>query len=382
MIYSFFNHRNKRLKSLRNCAKSILHRVDILPTINSVHDDIVAEEDTYHREDIYQHGIGDSSVSSFKTALVQVRQTLTACGLTTFLSSSVGGELTQKTIKTVVLRLAEILCWTYWEANKTPLLPNNIFSWMKALLITNYKLIIPYVSYMQNIKQRSAATILHTLVDIKRSIIWFVSFRDDVDMDGDTTIERQDIDALFLTIRSVTKNLKKILRKERSGDDRITLSSIVFQRKLPVDGLKGLVENLRLQMPWVEDYIAKIKNREFSVVIDKDMYDAFMQTLYASFYCFAPQGRIGGIADLLCFNGIEMLKNGFTQSSAFKTCGTYGYQPVVVGDISSVLLQYYIEHVRPIISECPTESSPNEPLWLLFNGSKATNSNISHRVTR
>lgn len=354
--------------------KSFPNSDDTLPGINSCHDELVVQDD---HDDMHHQ---QYSASSFKSALLQVRQALAACDLTTYLSSSVGGELTPKTIKTVVLRLAEILCWTHWEASKTSLQSSNIFHWMKALLTINHKLIVPYVSYLQDIKQRSAATILHTLIDIKKSIIWFMSFREDVD--NATAIERPDIDPLFLTIRSITKNLKKIMRKERSGDDRVTLSSIVFQRKLPVDGLKGLVENLRLQMPWVETYVENVRTRDFSTLVDKDMYDFFMQTLYASFYCFAPQGRIGGIADLLCFNGVEMLKHGFTQSTAFKTCGTYGYQPVVVADISGVLLEYYIKYVRPIVSDCPTESSPNEPLWLLFNGCKASNSNISHRVTR
>ncbi len=176
--------------------------------------------------------------------------------------------------------------------------------------------------------------------------------------------------------------MTKKLRHERSAHKDNTYAGNVYQRQLPLRGLKCLIENVREQKCDLDEtFIAVIKNAPY-LPLEKERYELFMQTLFASLYVFSPQGRVGGIADLTCKQGLEMIKRGNAMSRAFKTNSTFGYQPVTIADSSRDLVEFYITHVRPMVAGVPTESNPSAPLWLLFNGNRATNTNISQRVTR
>lgn len=313
-----------------------------------------------------------------------VRELLHNQGLAAYLASNVGGGLHQTGIKTLILRLADLLVWTFAKHHGQLLTEANAMQWMKEFITKRFKLIGPYVEYLQRDRERTPATILHNLNDIKKGVIWFLSFRQDdhEDEDDDLAIQRPDVDALFHIIKSISRQLGKQLRRDRSSDMKNTLSGIVFQRHLPTSGLKGLVANLREQMNWLTPFMEKTKSNECVTLLDKEIYDLYMQTLYASLYVFSPQGRVGGIADLTCNQGMEMLKYGYTQSNAFKTCGTYGYQPVLIADIASSLLEHYVYYLRPKVSGVETITTPTSPLWIKFNGKRCKNYDISHNVTR
>lgn len=328
----------------------------------------------------------DSSFNFGSLHKQNIRNLLCNEGLGKYLTQSLGGGLNATSVRTLVLRIADLLMWTYAKHTKQMLQEADVLLWMKEFILKKFKLIAPYVEYLQQDKGRTPATILHTLNDIKKGVIWFLSFRrdeNDCDIDEDVlAIQRTDIDPLFHIIKSISRQMTKHLRRERSADPKNTLSGIVFQRHLPVTGLKGLVENLREQMVWLTPFMEKMKTNDYLLLFDKEIYDLYMQTLYASMYVFSPQGRVGGIADLNCKQGIEMLKYGYTQSNAFKTSGTYGYQPVLVADISCALLEHYVLYLRPKVSGASTDSTPTSPLWIKYNGKRAKNYDISHNVTR
>jgi len=312
-----------------------------------------------------------------------IRDELNAKGLVAYLASPSGGELNMTSINTLVLRLADMLTWTYAKHCSRVLSADACIEWMKEFIVQRFKLIASYVDHLLQTKNRTPATVLHTLNDIKKGVIWFLSFRDEGLIDDSLSINRGDIDALFHVIKAISRHLTKVIRRDRSSNDKNTLSGMVFQRHLPTTGLKGLIENLRQQLEWTNAFIEKIKSdSECFMVLDKDMYDMFMQTLFASLYVFSPQGRVGAIAELNCKQGLEMLKYGYTQSNAFKTSATYGYQPVLIADVSATLLHDYIMYLRPRITGIATETSMLSHLWVKFNGKYCTNGDISHSVSR
>ncbi len=313
-----------------------------------------------------------------------IRKILLDKGLGTYLESSLGGEVNATSIKTLILRIADLLCWTYGFQYKQPLEPGNVLSWMCSFIKKQFKLIVQYINYLDTNRMRTPSTILHVLNDIKKTVIWYLSFRDeesDKQYEQSLHIERVDIDPLFNIIKSMTRNINKKMKKDRGSKRRNTLAGIVFDMQLPASGLKGLVEAVRGELSWVTPFVAKLKTTDEWSLLVKEDYDFFMQTLFAALYVFTPQGRVGGIADLTCFQGQEMVQHGFTQSQTFKTSATYGYQPVMIGDLSGILMREYLYTVRPIIAGRKSEETPKDPLWIEYNGVKTINTTISHRVT-
>lgn len=329
----------------------------------------------------------DSTLPCLPSRCCSVRELLIEQGLSTYLASSSGGGLNDTSIKTLLIRVADFLTWTYAKIYNVPLLPVCAMKWMRTVIVLHFKLIGPYVGHLENDKCRSPGTILHTLNDIKKAVIWFLAFRSPIGIceseSDELAIQRSDVDPLFHIIRTISRNMTKRMKRDRSSYQKNTLAGIVYQRELPITGLKGLLENVHSQMEWINKFMEKIRSEEeCMMVLDKEIYDLFMQTLYAAIYVCAPQGRVGGIAELSCMQGLEMLKCGFTHSDSFKTNSTYGYQPVIVADISCSLLHDYIYYLRPKIIGASTDSTPKAPLWIQFNGSKCSNTLISHKVTR
>ena len=54
-----------------------------------------------------------------------------------------------------------------------------------------------------------------------------------------------------------------------------------------------------------------------------------MRLLFASMYVTSPQGRIGGI-NSLCYGGVkDILRDGHSLTTDFKTFAAFTFQPVV-----------------------------------------------------
>ena len=104
--------------------------------------------------------------------------------------------------------------------------------------------------------------------------------------------------------------------------------------------------------------------------LTKEEFAHLMQLIFASFYTDTPQGRIAAVATLKKGQGSELFSKGVVNSQIFKTKMKFGYQPVLVGDVSGELLGEYVERVRPcIVSESSSDfDMENSPLWLTSEG--------------
>ncbi len=106
----------------------------------------------------------------------KVWEVLRAEGLETYLTSTIGGSLANKPLKTMFVRIIDLLLWTYSHCYKKHLNPDDAISWLEELITKQFRLMIPYIQHMECNKKPS--TIAHTLVDIKKVAIWCFSFRE------------------------------------------------------------------------------------------------------------------------------------------------------------------------------------------------------------
>ena len=68
----------------------------------------------------------------------------------------------------------------------------------------------------------------------------------------------------------------------------------------------------------------------------------------------------------------QLQQSGYSVSNNFKTVGSYGLQPIILGNISYRIVSIYIEFVRPIIKSNKDKWDPNESLWIDFKGRTET----------
>jgi len=86
-----------------------------------------------------------------------------------------------------------------------------------------------------------------------------------------------------------------------------------------------------------------------------------------------------GIDDLKLSSAQELIGQGHTMSSKFKTAATFGFQPVTMSNISLELFQTYVDMLRPMVSQGRC-NDPKHALWLNWKGEKDTS--IGRKVQR
>ena len=74
-----------------------------------------------------------------------------------------------------------------------------------------------------------------------------------------------------------------------------------------------------------------------------------------------------GVQDLKLRQADELISQGHSLTTKFKTAATYGYQPVTVSDVSLELLKVYLQFFRPFASRGVREH-PDDSLWLRLDG--------------
>jgi hypothetical protein len=76
-----------------------------------------------------------------------------------------------------------------------------------------------------------------------------------------------------------------------------------------------------------------------------------------------------GIDDLKLSSADELIGQGHSMSTKFKTAATYGYQPVTLSNISLELFQIYMGTLRPHASQ-GRWNQQQDPLWLNWKGDR------------
>ena len=123
-------------------------------------------------------------------------------------------------------------------------------------------------------------------------------------------------------------------------------------------------DSIMKNVAWAERLEAEF-NANPDMIIDKQSYSNYLQMLFASMYVFSAQGRIQALQLLDFEDGCELYKNNELLSEYFKTKRKFGFQPIILANISVKLFRFYWEKIRPMIQP---ESSSNSPLWLTYEG--------------
>jgi hypothetical protein len=273
-----------------------------------------------------------------------------------YLMGTIGGRRPPSIAKSCVKICKDFLLWTYSSSNNGQVLHSSgAVSWLQTLIVDSYTQLLDFSEFCADQRGLSPSTVLNYVTHILSFCDWFVLFRRNVDKClNDSTLK---------PIRIVAKRIRKVQGAIRKAlQSQVTMPSMIADNQMPAGGLAELQDAVRSELNWAQALVA-----ECSKLLMKDQYDFFLGLLFASMYVLSVQGRPSGILSLSLGQGKELLLKGAVTSKVFKTRAKYGYQPVMVDDVSARLLTFYIETLRKrILSK---HQSNNSPLWLKFDGS-------------
>jgi uncharacterized protein YxeA len=298
---------------------------------------------------------------------------LTNSGLVSHLSGLLGGYKKLKDIKLLMTRTIKCLIWIYYHIHHNTMSyeGSDILEWFKVVASSHYHMFPHYAEYLETSFKFTASTIINHFLDISAATSWLILFKPRAAGESGSSI--LCIQSLEHVMKAINKNFTRKLKKEGTEKD---LATAVGLRRIPVNGIKTLMQCVLDQMSWVQKLTDAAETGQG--LIDKFMYNEFMAVLFSCMYVFSPQGRVGGIADLNYCQAEDLLARGYTLSKTFKTQGTYGFQPVTLSPEGAHLLSFYVNHARKSVNR-KSFSLPDDPLWLTSDGKRQTK--ISRIVT-
>jgi hypothetical protein len=293
-------------------------------------------------------------------------------GMITHFESVVGGSKRQRDINSILKRTTKCLFWmhnyvlkTEWDNTK-----HSIIHWFLNTVKFHYEHFCPYAQYLECIEGYKAGTIVNHLLDIKAAATWLVLFRRR--KEGSSKIQVHRLQGLHVVLKAIQKSYIKKMKMELTGKD---ISNAVSHRRIPIDGLKALMECVIQNLPLIEKLYESVVIR--SERIPKHLYNDVLDLLFSAMYVFSPQGRAGGITELEYGQGESLLSQGYVNCKIFKTQGCYGYQPVTLSQESALAFSFYVNYLRPRVRDGMPQAA--EPLWITYDGEPIRN--VGRHVT-
>jgi hypothetical protein len=293
-------------------------------------------------------------------------------GVTVHLKSLVGGKRDQQAIDAIVQRVGLFIAWSYDVRHDDDLNPDEfdeifIDSWYTQVLDSPGELITQFVDFLQstrNLKLSSARQYIESIYTYSK---WFVDYK----------VEKEKL-SLERLIRAVTA-----IRTSAKNEDRKSIASNRSIEDLIKSGqwpAKGMLElqmavNKRIQ-EWA---IPTFDKRGAQRAICELNYKEFLQLVASAIYVEAPQGRIGGIAQLSASAYDEFISSGYALAQKFKTSSTFGFQPVALSEKSCKLVMMYYQLFRPV-AEMNAKQKCNR-MWLNWNGTAMDNGELGKHLT-
>jgi hypothetical protein len=257
----------------------------------------------------YSNEINEDATTPIIDYLPEIIKELEDAGLLAFLVSKIGGSMIPAGATENIRRTSVFLSWTYsfyhgqaenteeaaaLENNKNQQLdPSICFQWWKDLLTKHYDLLESYCTLHLEINKRfRGSTINNYLFDIQKSAKWFVLFRKGrLDC---FYIDPSHFTAFPMVISGIKKNINLTIKKERtSSSSNNSIEAMVYNFKLPVNGIKDLQNVIKEDLPFAESF-RSTSNVMNASIIDGKMYNHFLEILFSSMYCFCAQGRKSG----------------------------------------------------------------------------------------
>jgi len=310
-----FHNRSRGKKKNNLYRKKTSKRISIKnlqEIMIKIKNDKTKEEDTYDDNDkIYRMRTEDSNtdendddedfideqyeVINAKTNLIEV---FTEKGLIDHLKSTVGGTKSDSSAITAVKRLIDYIMWMHMTQEESNYDAEYLIDeWYTRILQAHVGKIVEYCSHLEKDRYLAPQTIKNTLYDIKTCSFWYLMIYQTAFNGGDIWAS---IDYL------ITKCCKKENRRDRQlKSSGKSIESVIADRRWPVHGLKELQQSCK-------DEISKYVHMNSTTFIDEHYYNEFMKLIYATYYVFSIQGRIGAFSKLTYAQAGEMVYTGST----------------------------------------------------------------------
>ena len=268
----------------------------------------------------------------------------------------VKGTTTQANGLQNVVRLSKMFYWIYFHLNARKLDDScQVLMFIKAVFDKHYVCIKSYCEYlMRPPKSRKAGTIVVLLHNISSLLTWFAVW---FDTEGRKYLMLRD--SAVTKCRYVIKELIKIYRASIQRGK--TLEEAIDNNNLPTGGLRQL---------------QGLVNKSIIMIMTTDTesektYNVVLRTLIALFYVFGVQGRIGGFSNLTLEHGLQLVREGLTLSTKFKTKSKYLAQPITLPNEKLSFLSIYITKWRSWALSRRPSADPCNALFLNSNGKPA-----------
>jgi len=289
---------------------------------------------------------------------------LTAAGYNDYLEQVQSeGERKPECVRRAVRIAADFLHHAHVEYFGVPIAgEEQVLPWLRKVIKKEYRLLQGYVKHLAEDRQCKPSTIRNYLLFIDKCCRWYVLFCPQArNMKLSALTRMKDVSAVLL---------RALARKEKMARAGVSLAAKVRDRRMPAGGLCELQGRVDAQIDWAKEIT---KQR-----MSKEEYKAFMELMYAALYVHSVQGRQSGVMDMKYKQAAELLVRGYSNSSKFKTCAKWKYQPVTLSETTYLLLQLYVQRVRPQVWH--EGITGDDPLWLDFDGEAERK--LGLRVTR
>jgi hypothetical protein len=321
------------------------------------------EADTAAEEDPVQEVIG-TNPDSYPLQAHNLETVLTATGYNEYLEQVLTeGERKPECVRRAVRIAADFLHHTHTEHFGVPIATDeDVLPWLRKVIKKQYRLLQGYVKHLTENRHCKPSTIKNYLLFIDKCCRWYVLFCPQArNMKLSALTRMKDVSSVLL---------RALARKEKMARAGVSLAAKVLDRRMPAGGLPELQGKVDAQIEWAKT-ISKQR-------MSKDEYEAFMELIYAALYVHSVQGRQSGVMDMKYKQAAELLVRGYSNSSKFKTCAKWKYQPVTLSETTYLLLQLYVTRVRPQVWH--ETLSGDDPLWLAYDGEAERK--LGLRVTR
>jgi hypothetical protein len=151
------------------------------------------------------------------------------------------------------------------------------------------------VEAIEKEKELAPQTIKNSLYDIKSCSFWYLMIFQ----------KTPNVEEIWIPLDKLITNccLKENKRDRKLKSAGQSIESAIADRRWPVNGLK------ELQHSCVNE-IAKYNDMNTETFIDERFYNEFLKLLYATYYVFNIQGRVGAFTALTYAQGGEMVHTG------------------------------------------------------------------------
>lgn len=255
--------------------------------------------------------------------------------------------------KRMVRRCAQFIVWSYSRHhNKTiDTDTTTITCWFQALMHEHYRLLMSYCEHLVQKKLLAPATVRTYTSDLERCFEWGTLFAP-----APMKVPMNSHDGIRKVAELVRTNQARSQRAARSHN---TWQEQVRNRRIPAGGLAALQQAVVAELPWARS----VRKED----IDDVAYRRFMQLAVSAVYVFSANGRQSGVSDVRMGQVEQLLGEGYTTTTKFKTNAKYGYQPITLGAVAQELVFQYVEVVRPQVCRAAT-IHPDDHMWVTYRG--------------